>query len=128
MVTKAMETQALVQEQARPRTLADYEVCQLPTHWCREPLKRPKAKIRPVERHLSVPLPAFVWEKVWEAIPVFGLEGMWVCAPRMAFYKAGRKRDPLMVGRAGAKWYFIAAWNLELESEFKDLQEEKHGS
>ena len=112
MVTLISEPQVI--QVAQPRTVADYEVCKVPTHWRREPLKR--ASYRNVRtRQLIVPMPGWVWEKVWEAIPVFGMEQIYIYAPKEAWRGRRRVIDPLVVGRHGAKWHFIAAWNLENE-------------
>ena len=110
MVTPILEQ--VVQDAVRARTLADYEVCKVPYNWLQEPLQRPKGKNRPVQRRLRVPVPDWAWQRIWDAVPVFGLQGIYVCAPHDAFLRVHYKRDPLVVGRAGNRWYFIAAWDL----------------
>ena len=121
MTTATAEAQVIIQGEARSRTLADYDVCKVPVGWHTVSLKQTQKEwnlgnprrhdfSRSPSNQLAVPVPAPVWEKIMEAIPVFGLREISVSAPQEAFY--AKHVDPLILGKANGKWYFIAAWNL----------------
>ena len=103
------------------RTLADYDPCQIPQGWISRSLKlstKEYNRLNRGRRHVSMPgpqllppVPGWVWGKIWEAIPVFGLSNISVAAPVGAF-RDTQLIDPLIVGQYRGCWYFIAAWDL----------------
>lgn len=102
------------------RTLADYDCCQIPKGFLVRSIKLSRREYNRLNKssildrpgpQLAPPVPPFVWSKIWEAIPVFGLQAISVAAPADAF-RSTKKIDPLVVGKSGGRWYFIAAWDL----------------
>ena len=108
------------------RTLVDYDCCQIPSGWISRSLKmstKDYNRLNRGRRHVSAPgpqllppVPGWVWGKLWEASPVFGLSNISVAAPAAAF-RDTKLTDPLIVGTCRGKWYFIAAWNLDGDAQ-----------
>lgn len=116
-----MEAPALeVRTREGGRTLADYDCCQIPRGFISRSLKMSRKEYNQINKprviatpgvQLLPPVPGWVWPKIWEAVPVFGLQNIHVSAPADAF-RSTKKIDPLIVGKYRGCWYFIAAWNL----------------
>ena len=119
-----MTTMTAVRAETKCRTLEDYGCCQIPVGWHVVSLKQTTKEWNqgnPRRLHVShgpsnqlvVPVPALVWAKILEGLPVFGLRNLYVVAPKEAFYQ--KRVDPLIVGKVEGRWYFVAAWNLPEE-------------
>lgn len=109
----------------KQRTLLDYDQCSLPSGWYTKSLKQSKEEWQENQRlvrqrgrfgglpsgQLRVAVPRPVWEKIWKAVPVFGLKNIHCSAPQNAWISR-KVTDPLILGNYQGQWYFIAAWGL----------------
>jgi hypothetical protein len=56
-------------------------------------------------------MPGWVWERIREAIPVFGAENIRIYAPDRESFRFPC-RDPMVLACWRGRWFRVAAWGL----------------
>jgi len=107
MTTAVLERQIVSQQ---PRTWP--ELHQAPEKSLRVPLVLRKGQRVKMPRGCSCQLvdnpPATVWPRVMEAIEDFGVNCLYIYAPKEAFRET--KKDPAIIAEKGGRLYLVAVW------------------
>lgn len=111
-----------------------YEPCTPPSQWHWVPLRmEPKERRRRLRQYFTrqvitfkAPIPTFVWERIREALPIFGPKNLRIYAPDPELFgTVVPLRDPMLIACWGDRYFRLAVWGLAQELRNK-TEEERH--